>query len=300
MQAIRLLDVTKRFSGRSAIKEMSFSVEQGEIFGFLGPNGAGKTTTIRLILGLLRPDSGECLVFDKKAPDPAALLQVGVMFEDPAFYPWLSARNNLQVFAGAGPPLPSAAIEDALADAGLLAHAETKVGKYSHGMRQRLGLALALLRKPALLILDEPTNGLDPAGVREFRTLFRQLRDRGVTVFLSSHLLAEVERLCDRVAIIAKGELVALGDVPAFATEGFASHIRVIVHTDERDAALALLSRFELTIESDGTLIVHDVTGKEVNEVLARAGIYAESVESSSRLEEWFLSLTDTRRNGTE
>jgi ABC-2 type transport system ATP-binding protein len=213
--------LTKRYRGTTALAGLDLTVEAGQVFGFLGANGAGKTTTMRILLGLVAPSSGRAWLNGKRVPDPAGLARVGAMIEEPAFYPWLTGRRNLDLLAlsGARRPARGEEISAALERAGLTGAADRKVKGYSQGMRQRLGLAAALMHRPALLLLDEPANGLDPAGIKEFRTLLRSLADGGTTVFLSSHLLAEVGQVCDQVAVIHEGRLAGQGPVSQLATE---------------------------------------------------------------------------------
>ncbi len=227
---IRCQGLTKRYGANVAVDRLDLTVTAGQVFGFLGPNGAGKTTTMRMLLGLVRPTAGEAWLNGRPAAAGGGLEGVGAMIEEPAFYPWLSGRQNLRVLALSGPPLSGPALSGpalarggsdpitaALARTGLSEVARRKVKTYSQGMRQRLGLAAALLRSPALLVLDEPANGLDPAGIREFRTLLRSLAADGTTVFLSSHQLAEVEQVCDQVAVLSAGRVVAHGPVADLA-----------------------------------------------------------------------------------
>jgi len=213
--------LTKRYRGTMALAGLDLTVEAGQVFGFLGANGAGKTTTMRILLGLVAPASGRAWLNGKQVPDPAGLARVGAMIEEPAFYPWLTGRRNLDLLALSGARLPARGeeISAALDRAGLTGVADRKVKGYSQGMRQRLGLAAALMRRPALLLLDEPANGMDPAGIKEFRTLLRRLAGDGTTVFLSSHLLAEVAQVCDQVAVIHEGRLAGQGPVSQLATE---------------------------------------------------------------------------------
>jgi ABC-2 type transport system ATP-binding protein len=261
------------------------------VFGFLGPNGAGKTTTIRLLLGLLRADAGEAWVLGERVPCPERLAHIGAVVEEPAFYPWLSGYRNLRVLADTGAPVASSAVDKALVQVGLAADAGRKVKAYSQGMRQRLGLAVALLRRPRLLLLDEPANGLDPAGIREFRTLWRALADQGATVFLSSHLLGEVEQVCDRVAIIDRGRLVAVGTTGELGRGQ--ERVLVTVRPEEEAAALALLAAYQVHREGPGTLLVKAACGREVNQALAQGGVFAESLGlERSGLEERFLAIT--------
>jgi ABC-2 type transport system ATP-binding protein len=292
--AILVHGLTKQFGGRAAVEGLNLAVRQGEVFGFLGPNGAGKTTTIRLILGLLKADAGEAFLLGDRVPAPARLRDVGAMVEEPAFYPWLSGRQNLTVLLETGAPASPGAVDEALGATGLSDVAGRKVKTYSQGMRQRLGLAVALLRKPRLLILDEPANGLDPAGIREFRDRFRALGDAGVTVFISSHLLGEVERTCDRVAIVDHGRLVAVGRVDELVAGGGPGRIRVAIRDEDTAEAARLLERFDVRLDGPGALLVAAESGRDVNEALARGGVFAESIARDvTGLEERFLSLTE-------
>ncbi|TET51075.1 MAG: ABC transporter ATP-binding protein [Anaerolineales bacterium] len=238
---IRTYDLTKRFKKITAVDEVSFSVQRGEVFGFLGPNGAGKTTTIAMLLGLVHPTAGsaEVLGCDIRRGLSEALPRVGAVFETPGFYPYMSGVDNLLVLArviggGAEQQIPAL-----LEQVGLEGRGADKVGTYSRGMRQRLGLAAALLGEPELLILDEPTNGLDPAGMRETRVLIRRLADeQGTTIFLSSHLLHEVEQVCDRVAILDKGRLIAQGRVDELLSRARGVEMRI----DGAERAAGLLA----------------------------------------------------------
>ncbi len=212
---LRLRHLSKHFKGVRAVENLTLEVYAGECFGFLGPNGAGKTTTIGMILGLLRPTSGHVEVFGRPVTPThtASLQEVGALVGTPGFYPYLSGRVNLRLLASLYPSVNEARVEAMLARVGLEAAAHRKVKTYSTGMKQRLGLAAALLHRPRLLVLDEPTSGLDPVGMAEMRQLLRDLTQDGVTVFLSSHLLHEVEQVCDRVAVLHRGQLLAHGTV---------------------------------------------------------------------------------------
>jgi ABC-2 type transport system ATP-binding protein len=203
--AIRTDGLTKRYGPRAAVDHLSIQVPAGVVAGFVGLNGAGKTTTIRMLLGLIRPSGGSAEVLGQPITQPAAYLpRVGAMIEGPAFYPALSARHNLEVLATLG-DYPTAKVASALELVGLADRADDHYGSYSLGMKQRLGIAAALLPDPALLVLDEPTNGLDPNGIIEMRKLLRRLADQGITVFVSSHLLAEIEHICDWLVMIHHG-----------------------------------------------------------------------------------------------
>lgn len=205
-------DLTKRYGDRFALNGVRLTVRAGEIYGFLGPNGAGKTTTLRILLGLARPTSGYVRVLGRPPGEPAALARIGMLIETAAFYPYLSGRDNLRALARYS-SVPDARVDEVLETVQLRSAASAKFSTYSLGMKQRLGLAGALLKSPELLILDEPTNGLDPAGMADIRQLIRQLSHDGHTILLSSHMLAEVEQTCDRAAMIVNGKVVREGTV---------------------------------------------------------------------------------------
>ncbi len=218
---LRLQGLHKAFGSVQAVRDLSLQVRAGECFGFLGPNGAGKTTTIGMILGLIWPSAGRVEVLGQEVTpvQTGALREVGALVGTPGFYPYLSGRENLRLLARLYPTVDEARIEEVLRLVGLSQVAERRVKGYSTGMKQRLGLAAALLHRPRLLVLDEPTNGLDPVGMAEMRRLLRALVEQGVTVFLSSHLLHEVEQVCDRVAILHQGHLVTQGPVADLLAE---------------------------------------------------------------------------------
>ncbi len=211
MEAIRLADLKKSFGGKPALHGLSFAVERGEIFGLLGHNGAGKSTALGILLGMVFPDAGEAFIggISVQRERPLALAKVGAIFETPRFYEYLSGWRNLEIFTSYSAAVPRKEMLDAVEFVGLSDRIHDKVGTYSQGMRQRLGLAQALLPEPEIVLLDEPTNGLDPEGIAEMRALIQRLnRERGFTVLFCSHLLSEVEQLCDRVAILNQGSLI--------------------------------------------------------------------------------------------
>jgi ABC-2 type transport system ATP-binding protein len=292
MEIIRCEGLTKRYGTTLAVDGLDLSVAAGQVFGFLGPNGSGKTTTMRILLGLVRPSGGRAWVNERPLPDPDGLARIGAIIEEPAFYGWMTGRRNLRTLALHGPPLPDpASLDRALERVGLSAVADRKVKAYSQGMRQRLGLAAALLRDPALLLLDEPTNGMDPAGIRELRALLRSLAAGGTTVFLSSHLLAEVEQVCDRVAVVNGGRLVEEGKVAELAAAR--KVVRAVVDEAVRDTAFRLLTRWPVRTEGSDTVVVENADGREVNETLGRGGIWARQIRvERPGLEEAFLRLT--------
>ena len=218
--ALELEGLTKYFGDFVAVEDLNFVVRQGDVYGFLGPNGSGKSTTIRMILGLVRPTSGEVRIFGQPATGPQERAKMAGFVEAPGFYEYLSARDNLRLLAAAdrrgdkAPPL-----QQVLETVGLSDRARDRVRTYSQGMKQRLAIAAALLREPEFLVLDEPTNGLDPGGMRDIRALVRQLSGDGLTIFLSTHLLAEVEQLCNRVAVVGRGRLLAEGALAEIAEQ---------------------------------------------------------------------------------
>jgi ABC-2 type transport system ATP-binding protein len=242
--AIKTSKLTKRFGDQAAVDGIDLSVPKGSVFGFLGPNGSGKTTTIRMLLGLAEASEGSIELLGEEVPKriEQILPKVGALVEGPAFYPFMSGRNNLlRIDAAdrfADQKTTAERVESALNRVGLANAAKKKVHAYSLGMKQRLGLANALLKPRELLILDEPTNGLDPQGTREVRNLIRSLADEGITVFVSSHLLSEIEMLCSHVAVMSAGKIVAQGKIEDLRNE---EPTRLILATDETDAAVDAL-----------------------------------------------------------
>jgi ABC-2 type transport system ATP-binding protein len=232
--------VTKNIRGRSIIRGISFDIRAGEIFGFLGPNGSGKTTTIRMLVDLIRPTSGDIYICGhhvQREPEQA-LSQVGCIVENPEMYSYLTGWENLEHFARMQQGIDAARIAEVVAIVGMDNRIHDKVKTYSLGMRQRLGIAQALLGRPKLLILDEPTNGLDPKGIKELRDFIRTLAAQGMSLFISSHLLSEIQLMCDRVAIISKGELLAVGIVEELLSQRGAY---VIWQFDDREAGIHIL-----------------------------------------------------------
>jgi ABC-type multidrug transport system ATPase subunit len=295
---IRTHQLTKRYGANIvAVDRLDLEVERGEVFGFLGPNGAGKTTTLRMLLGLIRPTSGSASIVDRAPGDREGLRRIGSLVESPAFYPYLSGRENLKVMADyAG--IPFQRIDAALDEVDLLSRAKDKFATYSMGMKQRLAVAAALMKQPDLMILDEPTNGLDPQGVVEMRSLIRQLGSGERSVLLSSHVLNEVEQICDRVAIIDHGQLVRQGTVHELRGEA-----AVVIRATPQDGARRLLERMlgqgsVASIDGILRLSVSLEQAPEVNAALVGAGIRVSELRPAERtLEEVFLSLT-TKEDG--
>jgi ABC-2 type transport system ATP-binding protein len=299
--AVETSGLTKRFGARTAVDGVDLLVPRACAFGFLGPNGAGKTTMIRMLLGLTQASAGEMRLLGRPVPQErgVALQRVGAIVEDPRFHPYLSGEENLRVVAAVRGQEAAGRIAPALARVGLAERAGEKVKRYSLGMRQRLGVARCLLADPHLLILDEPTNGLDPGGIQEFREMIRALVEQeGRTVFLSSHLLDEVEKICDAAAIVDRGKVVTQGPISELA-EGGARH-ELIVGVDDPDRALELLGELEQVREArrsdEGLRVVlagGPETAAEVNARLVAAGLAVTRLEPVRHsLEQRFLEIT--------
>ena len=303
--AIRTRGLTKRYDDVPAVDGLDLVVERGELYGFLGPNGAGKTTTIRVALGLIHATAGEVEVLGERVTAGSGpFARVGALVEEPAFWKYLSGRRNLEYFAragggGADTRRRLARIDGCLERVQLTEARGKRVKAYSQGMRQRLGIALALLGEPELLVLDEPTNGLDPAGMREIRELLRSLADGGTTIFVSSHLLAEVEAMCDRVGVMAQGRLVAEG--PPGTLRGAADRVRVETDDPVRAAEVAgRLPGVRVAVpptagSSEVTLSLADgASPADVNMALVEAGLRVSAlVPDRHSLEDVFLALVE-------
>ena len=296
--AVATHGLRKSYGHTVALDGLDLAVPRGVIYGFLGPNGAGKTTTIRCLLGLIHADAGTMSLLGRPytGRDRRRLFDVGALIESPSFYPYLSGRDNLRVIASTGPAVAAGRIEALLELMALRDRAADKVSGYSLGMKQRLGIAAALLNDPHLLVLDEPANGLDPAGIHELRNALRQLVEQtDRTIVVSSHILPEVQQLADVVGIIDHGRLVHQGSLDQLlATSGA---VRVRVAPAEVDAARAVLAAMpggEPVIDGEGWLTVRarPDQASEINRALAAAGIYASGLATGSDLEAIFLSLT--------
>jgi ABC-2 type transport system ATP-binding protein len=298
LDAIQIYSLSKRFRKVIAVNNASFTVRRGDVFGLLGPNGAGKTTIIRMLVGLIKPSAGAASVFgfDPQTQRREVLLRTSAILEAPALYPRLSGYDNLRAMGYASGMNDLSRIHEVVQLIGMADRAKDRFETYSLGMKQRLCIAASLLTNPDLIILDEPTNGLDPAGMRDIRDLIKNLAQQGRTVLLSSHLLNEVQQVCNRVAILQRGGVIAEGSVSELLS-GHAS-IRIRVQTDEQDKALAILQKKgwqdKIQVE-DGYLIVNSPAeeGAALNEALATNGIFASEIKSGSiSLEEYYLSLT--------
>ena len=299
--AIQTSGLTKRFGDQKAVNSISLEVPSGSVFGFLGPNGSGKTTTIRMLLGLAEATEGEIKLLGTEIPKDLekALPRVGALVEGPAFYPFMSGRNNLLRIDAADRFSDSSTrierVESALDRVGLHNAGNKKVHAYSLGMKQRLGLANALLKPRDILVLDEPTNGLDPQGTREVRNLIRSLSAEGITIFLSSHLLSEIEMLCSHVAVMSAGEIVAQGLIEDLRNE---EPTRLILRTDDVDLAVETLKSAgigkakilgdQITCEVDPALDVASLNGKLVRKKVSVKEIRLQR----SSLEEKYVKLT--------
>jgi ABC-2 type transport system ATP-binding protein len=290
--ALEATGLTKRYGDALAVDRVSLSVRRGEVYGFLGPNGAGKTTTLRMLLGLIRPTGGSATVLGRRPGDAAALAKIGAMIEGPAFYPYLSGRDNLAVvarYAGVG----RANLDEALDTVDLGSRGGDKFGAYSLGMKQRLGVAAALLKEPDLVVLDEPTNGLDPAGMRDMRALIRRLGDEGHTVILSSHMLGEVQQVCDRVGVISSGRMVLESTVEELRGEG-----ELVLRASPYDVVSATLDGLDYvqgvrTVDGHLQVRVDENLTGEVTRALVLAGVDVREVRRVDRqLEDVFFEIT--------
>ncbi|MGU3433018.1 ABC transporter ATP-binding protein [Actinomycetes bacterium M1A6_2h] len=272
---IRTTGLTKRYGSVRAVDGIDLDVRAGDIYGFVGANGSGKTTTVRMLLGLVLATSGQMQVLGEDMPRrrTSVLPRVGALIENPAAYPNVSGRRNLTLLDAAGPGgsrrTRRARVDEALEQVGLAGVGRRPVKQYSLGMRQRLGLAAALMRSPELLILDEPTNGLDPQGILEIRQLLLDLHARGTTVFLSSHLLAEVEQLCDRVGVLDRGRLVLQDQLSAMQQPTG----RVLVRTPDPAEAVALLAASDVLEREGDELVVAHPDPAELNRLLVEGGV---------------------------
>ncbi len=273
MPAIEAQSLTKRYGKHLAVNNVSFKVEKGEIVGFLGPNGAGKTTTLRMLAGLVRPTKGKSYILDERAPG-ASLREVGTMIEEPSFYPYMSGKNNLRHSSLLHGGVSEKRIDELLHFVHMEKATKKKVKAYSQGMRQRLGLARALLWEPKILLLDEPTNGLDPVGIAEVRESLRKIAKRGVTILISSHILAELEKLVERVLVIERGKLL-YDDTLANLTQRLSGEqvTYQLMSTDQEKLA-GVLENLEQSIEKLNSGFIRTNVPKSDNDFLLRLGHY--------------------------
>jgi ABC-2 type transport system ATP-binding protein len=294
---IEARSLVKRYGELTAVDHVDLTVERGDVFGYLGPNGAGKTTSLRMMLGLIAPSEGAVRLFgrDPNADGARALEGVAGFVEGPRFYPYLSGRRNLRLLADLDGGAATSRIDEVLDVVDLRDRAKDRVGGYSHGMRQRLGIAASLLRDPKLLLLDEPTTGLDPAGMRDMRELVKRLAAEGITILLSSHILAEVEELCNRVAIIRKGRIIYEGGLDDLL-QSSGGEYRLRTSDPERARALLLahgVAGIEL-VEGELRFRAEPAEVESLSVALGRAGVgIAALVPHTATLEELFLGMTE-------
>lgn len=295
---LRTTGLTKYFGKLAAVRDLNLELHYGEVFGLLGPNGAGKSTTVGMLLELIAPTAGDIEIFGLRLKEHRwpILRRVGAIIEEPSFYPYLSGRDNLEALARAIGGIPGSKITDVLERVNLLDRARDRYATYSMGMKQRLGIAFTLLRDPELILLDEPTSGLDPAGTKEVRDLIPQLAHDRCTVLLCSHLLHEVELVCDRVAILKEGAMIASAPVRELVATGRMLQVRV---ADMPGAAAVLQSLpwVKSVKAADGYLIVDAPkdSASRVNQALAEQGMFAsELLDRVTSLETVFLELTGT------
>jgi ABC-2 type transport system ATP-binding protein len=296
--AVSTAGLSKHFGDRTVVDGVDLSIPKGSVCGFVGPNGAGKTTTIRMLLGLIRPTAGGGSILGGSLQNPASYLhKVGALIESPAFYPQLSGRDNLKTLTRLG-QIPASAVDPALERTGMTARADHKYRSYSLGMKQRLGIAAALLPNPELLILDEPANGLDPAGIVEMRSLIRSFADDGITVLVSSHLISEIEQVCDHVVMIRAGRLVHQGPVAELAAGQRPDIILAPEHEADLERLVKILKDSGLPAAAgtdDGTAVIpaSDADAADLNRLAARDGITLRRIsERTHSLEDVFFQLT--------
>ncbi|MFD1412355.1 ABC transporter ATP-binding protein [Oceanobacillus jeddahense] len=296
--AMKLIDLKKTIGKTEIIKGLNFEIKSGEVFGFIGPNGAGKTTTIRMMVGLIKMSGGDVQILGKSIKNDykEAIKKVGAIVENPEMYPFMTGKQNLVHFARMLPDVSKERIQEVISLVGLEKAMNEKVGKYSLGMRQRLGIAQALLHNPSVLILDEPTNGLDPAGIREIRHYIRRLaEEQNVAVIISSHLLSEIELMCDRIGIIKNGELVTIQNVHDATDTEQDSH-QIQMEVTPVDKAMELLNtEYEIDAVLKSDLITFQSQREEIPEIIQTfvqndISIYQVEV-SRATLEEKFFDL---------
>ena len=299
-KVIEVRGLTKDFKDIRAVDSLSVNVYRGDVFGFLGPNGAGKSTTIRMLLTLIRPKEGSIKIFGKSLMEDRneILKDIGAIIENPAFYNYLSAYKNLEILSRmSGREISSNKIMETLETVGLKERSASKVKTYSHGMKQRLGIAQALLHDPELIILDEPTTGLDPQGMKEIRDLINYLcKEKNKTIFLSSHILSEVEQVANRMIIINKGKTVVEGKVQELLDS---AEMKVTIEVDDVEAAAQLIKDSgwaEKLLSANNNKMVFDVKTDEIahlNKYMVSNNISVSAIVPTRSLEEYFLKITD-------
>jgi ABC-2 type transport system ATP-binding protein len=295
--AMELKNVQKKINNKEIIKDLSFSINKGEVFGLIGPNGAGKTTTIRMMVGLMKITNGDVHIFGKSITSDfkEAIREVGAIVENPELYPFLTGEQNLKQYARMIPGITQERIDEAVRLVGLEKVLHEKVGRYSLGMRQRIGIAQALLHKPSVLILDEPTNGLDPAGIREIRQYIRKLAtEENVAVIISSHLLSEIELMCDRIGVIKNGELVAIQEVKDNEPQKDDKLLQVEMEATPQDQALSIVQA-QTNAEKEGKKLKFELEKEKIPQLIsalveANIQVYEVSVTKST-LEDKFFDL---------
>ncbi len=292
---LQTTNLTKTFGKSKAVDEVNITAYEGEVFGFLGPNGAGKTTTLGMALGLVHPTAGEVSVLGERVTPSHthALKQLGALLGAPAFVPYLSAWDNIELVARLSPGVDKKRIAEVLELVGMTGTAGKKVSKFSTGMKQRIGLAMALVHRPRFVILDEPTNGLDPAGMREIRQLLRSLVENGTSVLLSSHLLNEVQQVCDRIAVLNKGRVVAQGRVDELLNAQKPAVRLRVANSGEATQALQTMPGVD-SIRADGEwIIVSGVESQAVMNHLLRQNIIPQEITAhKTDLESLFMDVT--------
>jgi ABC-2 type transport system ATP-binding protein len=299
---LRITGLSKYFGNFCAVKSLSLELRRGEVFGFLGPNGAGKSTTVGMLLGLVEPTSGKIELFgqDLHHNPWAALRRIGAIIEEPAFYPYLSGRDNLESFARAIGGISPKKINEVLDRVNLLDRAGDQFSRYSMGMKQRLGIASTLLRDPELIILDEPTSGLDPAGTKEVRDLIPQLAQENCAVFLCSHILHEVEMVCNRIVIIKQGTVLADSTIQELLSHGQSLQVKA----DNQDKAIAVLKTLNWvkSVKKEESYLIIDTPldkAGQLNKILVEQGlVVSELTPRGDNLEDVFLQLTNGEKNG--
>jgi ABC-2 type transport system ATP-binding protein len=298
--------LVKRFGDVTAVDGLSFEVPEGDVFGLLGPNGAGKTTAIRVLLGLAAPTAGSTALLGARPGTPdftPAVRSVGALIEGPALYARATARQNMRIESAAlGLGESASEVDELLRLVGLSERADTRAGSFSLGMKQRLGLALSLLGRPRLVVLDEPTNGLDPAGIVEVRELIKRLPEHGTTALVSSHLLAEVELMCDSAAIIDRGKMVAQGTIADLVARQGGAGFSLTIDPEASERAIAVLTSAGLEVKGTGgalTVSGPGLHGTQISRPLAQNGIYVEELRrAGATLEQVFLSVTGPGSDG--